>query len=155
MPYYTRVFCTSALRPSLSELELTLQQTRPRLALSSSEAGSSEEWRQAECTLGEDGELIMIECDVRGEPNSLVAEECEEFIAELGITWFSPSKRRVAKHLRRAHYVVSCQLLRGAGANGLAVSSALMQYFVSKYGGLVQSDGEGFYEGSKVVVALK
>lgn len=68
-------------------------------------------------------------------------------------------------HLQRRSYELRAQATRFTVAAQLATSDIdddgynalgyMLRYFVEHNGGMIQADGEGFYDGDEVIVALE
>jgi hypothetical protein len=50
---------------------------------------------------------------------------------------------------------VCCQLLSDIDDDGFEANGQLLDYFVDKHEGIIQADGEGFYDGRNLAVELK
>ena len=153
MPYYVRAFCNSDTVPSVSELENTLKAEYPVIRLETEDTRDGK-WENVEYYYKEGNQPVIIECNYNDGPESLVAEECEEFIEEIGSPGLSMAKRKVLDHLKETKYIISCQLLNDIDDDGYDLNGELLNIFVNKYGGLIQADGEGFYKGHKLIVEL-
>jgi DNA gyrase/topoisomerase IV subunit B len=97
---------------------------------------------------------VVVECNYNNGHESLAAEECEEFIEEIGNPGLSMGKRKALDHLKHTKYIISCQLLSDIDDDGYHLNGELLNIFVNNYGGLIQADGEGFYKGHKLIVEL-
>jgi len=155
MGYYVRAFCTSRTVPTLTEVENALRRTLPAVRFDTDDAKDSADWRNAEFYYSEARKPIVVEINVNDGPESLVVAERQEFIEEIRDLDDSGAKARVIDHLRRANYIVLCQLLGDIDESGFEANGQLLDFFVENHGGLIQADGEGFYEGTDLVVELK
>jgi hypothetical protein len=155
MGYYVRAFCTSRTVPTLTEVENALRRTLPAVRFDTDDARDSADWRNAELYYSEARGPIVLEVNVNHGPDSLVLAERQEFIEEVSNLDDSEAKARVVDHLRSVNYVVLCQLLGDIDESGFEANGELLDFFVENYGGLIQADGEGFYEGTDLVVELK
>jgi hypothetical protein len=62
----------------------------------------------------------------------------------------------VIVHLNSTRFIVACQLpSTDIDDDGFDANGEFLNYFVERCGGMIQADGEGFYEGHEVVVPLK
>ena len=86
---------------------------------------------------------------------TLVSEEIEEFLEFLEDAPDNRSRRQVEQHLRDTRFIVAAQLAGDTDDDGYDALANLLRYFVDHNGGLIQADGEGFYDGDKVIVALE
>jgi hypothetical protein len=155
MGYYVRAFCKSASVPPLVEVEASLRRTLPFVRFDTDDPRDSVRWRKAEFFYDEMKSPIVVEVSVDEGPESLLQAERQEFIDELSELDESEATARVIEHLRGAIYIVSCQLLSDIDDGGYEANGQLLDYFVANHDGLIQADGEGFYEGSELTVELK
>jgi hypothetical protein len=107
---------------------------------------NSPTWRQFEVTYKKEKGPIVVECNRDEGIDSLARAECEEFIDEVRELEESPARTRVIEHLRKARFVVCCQLLSDIDEAGFEANGQLLDYFVDTCGGMIQADGEGFYD---------
>lgn len=153
MPYYVRAFCNSDTAPTISELESTLKSEFPAIRFETEDA-LDDKWENIYYHYKEGNQPVVVDCNYNDGPDSLAAEECEEFIEEIGSPGLSMAKRKVLGHLKNTKYIISCQLLSDIDDVGYHLSGELLNIFVNKYDGLIQADGEGFYKIRKLVVEL-
>lgn len=154
MAYYVRIFCKDKSCPSLDELELSLKRDNAQIRFDSDECRTSRTWSHAEFYYKDGKDPIIVEIAINEGPESLAAMEPQEFLYEIGKPGISLAKRKVIKHLTRTHYIVSCQLLNDIDEDGYHLNGELGNYFVKNHAGLFQADGEGFYDGHKLIVEL-
>lgn len=154
MPYYTRVFCTSRHLPTLAEIGDALGRQFSHVRLEADGPFGSHAWTNAELHYAVDKQPIVLEISRNDGPDSLAAEESQEFIEEVR-SLEAASGDRICSHLEHTVAIVSCQLLGDIDDLGFDVNGELMNHFVNHCGGLVQADGEGFYQGSELVLDLK
>ena len=114
------------------------------------------------CTLREDdGAIVLaldddavavIEVNVCGD--ELFEEERDEFL-ELIEECRGRGRRKVVKAFRDASAIVAIQILFGERdvEEVLELVDPLLDWLVSNRTGLLQVDGEGFYEGRKLILA--
>ena len=154
MPYYTRVFCTSTDLPALAEIGEALRRQFSYVRFEADDPLDDEAWTNAELYYAADKQPIVLEINRNDGPDSLVAEESQEFIEEVR-SLESPAGDRICSHLENTMAILSCQLLGDIKELGFDVNGELMNHFVNHCGGLVHADGEGFYQGSELVLELK
>lgn len=154
MPYYVRAFCKSETVPGISDLENSLKTQYPAIRIETAEDRNGK-WENAQYFYKDNNEPVLLECNYNDSPESLAAEECGEFIEDIGRPGFSMAKRKVLEHLKKTRYIVCCQLLNDIDDDGYHLNGELLNIFVNQYGGLIYADGEGFYEGHKIIVELK
>lgn len=155
MGYYVRAFCISDKVPPLDEVEQTLRKTLPLVRFETEDPRDSVDWRNAELFYSDSRSPIVVEIGFDDGPESLASAERREFIDELSEIEGSAAKERVIAHLRSVKYVVCCQLLGDIDEEGFEANGQFLDYFVGNHRGLIQADGEGFYEGTDLAVELK
>ena len=156
MGYYLRAFCTSADLPPLGRVLEWAAAQGVSLALESSSPGAlgSAGWREAELRYKPGRQPLVVDVGRAGE-DGLVAEEVEEFIELLTGVEESAEKRKVLAHLRASRAVVGAQLLSDVDDEGYDAVGVFLGFFVEHCGGMVQADGEGFYEDDRLIVRLE
>ena len=155
MGYYLRVFCNSDTVPSVASLQGALHAAAPALRLHTDDPTDSSHWENAELRYKDGKEPILIEVNRNDGADSLAAEEIGEFAAEVRALPQSSATARVLEHLRASHYTVCCRLLTDIDDDGFVANDQLMDYFILNHDGMVQADGEGFYDGAELLVELK
>ena len=153
MPYYTRVFCTSENTPTLAKIGEVIGQQFNHLRFETDDPLESDAWTNAELFYDPNRGPIVLEIYRNDGPDSLAAEESQEFIEEVRSADL-PASDRICAHLEKTTAILSCQLLSDINDAGFDVNGELMNYFVAHCGGLVQADGEGFYDGPDLVLEL-
>ena len=100
---------------------------------------------------------ILADCNRDdGTDESLMREEIAEFVEFIGEPGQSATKRRVLEHLAATKFVVACQLpTSDLEDDGFDANDEFLGFFVEHCGGMIQADGEGFYDRDEVIVALK
>ena len=74
---------------------------------------------------------------------------------QIGAAGKNKVKKRVLDHLKATRFIIALRLPKadmddaGWDANG-----QILTYFLDHCGALIQADGEGFYEGSKLILEL-
>jgi hypothetical protein len=157
--YYVRVFCTTGEPPAMApvldfarqqgsvvNLDSNLNETDP----------ASANWQQVGVLYRSGKSPILLEVNRDDGEESLLREEIEEFLEFLEDAPSSKDRKRVEQHLRETTFTVAAQLdtsdIDDEGYNALG---NVLRYFVQHNGGMIQADGEGFYDGTKVMVALE
>lgn len=172
MSYYVRAFCTASEVPDLATIQSWLRERGaaaviddPNHAVEAAQAGVSKppvldlqtsDWEQV-AVVYRTGKLpILAECNRDdGTDESLLRQELEEFIELIGQPGSSAPKKRVLEHLHSTKFVIACQLPSSdIEDDGYDANGDFLSYFVEQCGGMIQADGEGFYEGAKVIVKL-
>lgn len=159
---YLRVFCTKEENPSVNEIFkwTKLQGYNLRVDKSYNEVEpTSKNWNEV-AVIGEDGNRVFIAEVDRESKNeeSIMKEEVQEFLELMKELEDVPAENRakVKKHLNETKYIVAIQVTGDdLGEEGDNAVSVFLQYFVVNCGGMVQEDGEGFYEGDKLIVEME
>lgn len=154
MGYYVRAFCKSDKVPTIAELENNLKSNYPQVHLDTPDTRDGV-WKTVEYHYKEGKEPISVECNINNGDDSLAAEECREFIEEIGNPGISPAKHKVLAHLKNTKYIISSQLLSDIDQDGYHLNGEFLKLFVQNQNGLIQADGEGFYQNSKIIVKIK
>lgn len=108
-------------------------------------------WEQAEIVYKSDRQPFVAELNT----GELLREELEEFFEFLEDVADSPEKQKVLDHLEQSKAVVAAQLLGDVDDDGYTAAGTFLTYFVEHAGGLIQADGEGFYEGDRLIVEVE
>lgn len=156
MGYYVRCFCTGSTVPTLDEVLLILKSKglHVRCGVEMPAMLKSPEWTNCDLEYKAGNNSILVECNRSDGEESLGREECAEFIGMLLELEESPGRDKAIEHLRQAKFVIACQLPADIDDDGFIVNGEFLAYFVNFCGGMVQADGEGFYEGSTLLVEL-
>jgi len=160
MGYYVRAFCTSETIPTIANVLGWLEKRGRRLELDKGMSAVDEdsiEWEQLALVYRRGKLPILAECNRDdGSPESLMQQEIGEFLDSIGRPGPSLAKQRVISHLKKTRYIIACQLpTSDIDDDGYDSNADFLNYFVENCGGMIQADGEGFYEGSKLIVRLK
>jgi hypothetical protein len=83
------------------------------------------------------------------------SEEIQEFIEFLNDVNESAEKAKVLAQLRGTRAVVSAQLLSDIDDDGYHAVGIFLSFFVAHCDGMIQADGEGFYEDDRTIVELE
>jgi hypothetical protein len=156
--YYIRAFCVATLVPPLREpiewarrrgIELEISPDSGAVNLDDSD------WERVHLFYKEGKRPLILECNRDdGSAACLAREEVQEFLSFLLDVEASPVKRRVEQHLKETKVIISAQLLSDIDDDGYNAVGELLKFFVEQNGGMIQADGEGFYEGNEVVLPL-
>jgi hypothetical protein len=149
MAYFLRAFCTSPDLPELRDVLDWAESQGIDLSIAAPDL-DVRDWHQIEVVYKSERQPFVVEADT----GEMVEEEVEEFIELLDEAEDSPAKEMVAAHLQNTRTVVAAQLLADVDDDGYAAVGVFLQYFVERYGGLIQADGEGFYEGDQLIVDM-
>lgn len=151
MSYYLRAFCTSAELPSPSEVLAWVGSQGIQVEVED----LPDDWNcdDIPITYKPDKQPFLLELNVRSGQDSLCEEEIEEFIELLDDVEDSKKRKRVLEHLQATEFVAACQLLTSdLDDDGYDAAGTVMHYFVEHCGGMVQADGEGFYDGENLLI---
>jgi hypothetical protein len=162
MGYYVRAFCTASMSPPLG---MVLNALAARGIVLAADAVPPEDlrasdWEEVSLGFGPHKRPFVVTCDRETSAGqTLVREEVQQFIEFLQDAPPSPARKRVVDHLRATRFIVACRFPAAAAADdlegGCAAGRAFLSYFVAHCGGLVQADGEGFYEGDQIILAVE
>jgi hypothetical protein len=161
MGYYVRAFCTASVPPPLQAVLDAHSARGVSLAADTPpEDLRAPDWEEVALALGPGQPPVIVTCDRETTPGpTLMREEVQQFIEFLQDAPPSPARKRVVDHLRATRFIVACRLPGTASADdqagGCAAGRAFLSYFVTHCGGLVQADGEGFYEGDRLLLAVE
>lgn len=96
---------------------------------------------------------FTVELNTKEGDDSLAAQEIAEFLEALqGMMKKSCKRDRVIEHLQQTRFVVACRIPTDAGFHAVDV---FLAYFLVHAGGMVQADGQDFYEMGKSIVELE
>jgi len=172
MGYYVRASCTDPQVPQLAAIQQWLRERssaavldEPNHAVEAARAGiaktpilalNSSAWEQV-AVVYKAGKLpILAECNRdTGTADSLLRQEIDEFIELIEDAAPKGVKERVVKHLQASKVVIACQLpTSDIDDDGYQANGEFLAFFSTHCGGMIQADGEGFYEGSKLLLPL-
>jgi hypothetical protein len=162
MAYYLRAFCTSDQVPTLAAVLNWVKERGVTLTVNPADipdGGDTTEWGMTPSRFyyAEGKEPFLVELNRRDSDDSIAAQEINEFLGMLEEVKKTPRKRNdVMKHLRDSKFVVACQVptadIDDAGFHAIDV---FLAYFLVHSGGMVQADGQGFYDMGKLIVELE
>jgi len=155
MGYYTRVFCKIDKKPAIRQVLDHVNKLGYKVKSNLVDGEQNKfDWKDFELFYKSDKIPILVESNNIDDEYGLAKEEIEEFldeIGEAGILAFN--KKRVVRHLQATKYIVVTQLpTSDIDDEGYNVNSELLKFFVDNYEGVIQADGEGFYEGTKLII---
>jgi hypothetical protein len=153
MGYFVRVFCKSETIPAFSILNKFLSAINSGYKLDGTVDDSNNNWTDFEFHYKESKMPILVELNWTDEEGSVGKDELEEFLETIGSPGLSLRKRKVIKHLKHTKYIICSQLATSDIDNdGYIANSELLKLFVDNYQGMLQADGEGFYDKNKIIV---
>ena len=157
MGYYVRVFCTVGEPPVLRPVLTHAAKRGSTVTLDPqvSSSGLDNAWDQVG-VLYKAGRLpILLEINREDADQALMKEEIEEFMDLLQDSPKNADRERVERHLRETKFTVAAQLATDdIDDDGYNALGNVLTYFVEHHGGMIQADGEGFYDGEKVIVEV-
>jgi hypothetical protein len=99
---------------------------------------------------------VRIEISRRDDDDDLFGEELAEFQELVADSPPSEARERVLDHLRRTLAIVALELKPAAlDEAGHAAAEAIAQDVATACRGIVHADGEGFYEGTTLVLETR
>ncbi|OGH80330.1 MAG: hypothetical protein A3I29_04600 [Candidatus Magasanikbacteria bacterium RIFCSPLOWO2_02_FULL_44_11] len=160
MAYYIRAFCTSNDLPPLNAVVDYIQNQGVTVNIHEDFKDgdpASKNWEEVGLVYKKDKLPFLVEVNRDdGSNNCLYREEINEFKMLLQEINDSPEKKKILEHLSNSKYIIASQIPTadfdddGYNANGF-----FLEYFVKNCGGMIQADGEGFYEGHNLIVELE
>ena len=156
MAYYFRAFCTAEQAPSLAEV---LGWVRERGVTLQASPAELEQWGRAPVPLkyAQDATPFYAELNRNTGADSLCAQEASEFAEMVGEVKKAPRTRaRILQHLQDTKYIVACRIDDPAGFSdaGWHAIDVLLAYFIVHSNGMIQADGQGFYEKGEIALEL-
>lgn len=157
LSYYTRIFCRAAEKPTVTAILEHLETVLDfdiSTNLSPEEAGSGA-WTTFELHYDEDRLPVLVECNYVSEDET-AREEIAEFIEQIeDIVGADENSGKVITHLRATCFIIACQLpVSDIDDDGYDANGELMNFVATNCDGLIQADGEGFYDGEKLLIPL-
>jgi len=158
MGNYIRAFCVSEEVPPITKVVqwLATKDVQVRVENGDPMKMQSRGWEQVSL-IYKDGKLpIIARCtrtDAKG--NGSANEELRGFIEQVGAVGKNKTKKRVVDHLKQTRFIVSLRLPKGdMDDEGWDANGQILTYFLDHCGALIHADGEGFYEGSKLILEM-
>jgi len=156
MAYYLRVFCTNGDPPVLRDLlEFAAERGTPlTIDPEAAAAIDTDRLSSVDVRYKADKGPLVIELNRDTGPDSLAHEEVAEFLELVEDARNDERRRQVEQHLRATTFIVAEQLLGDIDDDGYNAAGNVLNFFVERHGGMIQSDGEGFYDGQDVILDL-
>ena len=160
MAYCIRAFCTSNDLPPLNKVINYAENQGIKLNIHKDFIGvdpNSINWEQVGLTYKTEKLPFLVEINRDdGSADCLCKQEVMEFKRFLEDTNDSPEKKKVFQHLSNTRYIVVSQIpTSDFDDDGYNANGDFLEYFVKNHGGMIQADGEGFYEGHNLIVKLR
>lgn len=155
MGYYTRVFCSSKIKPKVHLLIEYLTENGHTVWTNPKEL--EDDWTDFELMYDSERLPLLIELNEKGNSDGLAEQELTEFFEFIGKgNIFELNKKKVITHLNRTEYIVCIQLPTSDIIDeGYDVNGNLMSYIETNFSGMTQADGEGFYLNNKLLLKLE
>ncbi len=157
MAYLMRVFCTSGSPPALDDIFDWVSRRGTRLWIDDRVPNvdpASVSWEQA--AIGYRQGKTPFLAEVNHTSDSDAKEEVEEFTELLADVPDTPHRRNVLSRLERTTFIVANQIPTvDFEDDGYDAAGEFMLFFVEHNGGIIQADGEGFYDGQELIVELE
>jgi hypothetical protein len=159
MAYYLRVFCTAGKPPPLRPVLEHAIRRGSKVSLDATVNATSLDdptWRQVGIAYKRGRQPFLLEVNRDDGPDSLVRREVDEFLEFVEDAPDDAHRRRVEDRLRATTFVVAAEVpTSDMDGDGYDALGDVLTYFVDHNGGMIQADGEGFYEGTDIIVPLE
>jgi hypothetical protein len=173
MGYYVRAFCTGQQVPQLATIQHWLRKhgsaavlDDPNHAVEMTHAGGSggpildlhtSDWEQVAVAYKSGKLPILVECNRDdGTHESLLHQEISEFVDLIANADPIAAGETVLRHLEATRFIVACQLpTSDIDDDGYEANGRFLAFFVERCGGIIQADGEGFYQGGDLILPLE
>jgi len=164
MGNYIRAFCVGEEVPSVTKLVqwLATKDVAVKMQDGDPMKMQSRGWEQVSLIYKEGKLPIIARCtrtDEKGNGSASGADsardELKQFIEQIGAVGKNKTKKRVVDHLKATRFIVALRLPKGDMDDaGWDANGQILTYFLDHCGALIQADGEGFYEGSKLILEM-
>jgi len=161
MGNYIRAFCVGEEVPPITKVVQWLASRDVHVKVENGDPMKmqSRGWEQVSLIYKEGKLPIIARCmraDAKGNGTDADAgSELKSFIERIGAVGKNKTKKRVVDHLKATRFIVALRLPKGDMDDaGWDANGQILTYFLDHCGALIQADGEGFYEGSKLILEL-
>ncbi len=158
MPYFTRVFCRSESTPPLQVvLDAAGASGIPLVTAATPSCVDvhTETWTEVELLYNRERGPLVVECNRDNSiSDSLVREECAEFMEDVELHAQYDVAAAVVAHLQATRTIIAIQLLFDINDSGYEANGFLLSYFAETCDGLIQADGEGIYDGGELLIPM-
>jgi hypothetical protein len=161
MGNYIRAFCVGEEVPPITKVVqwLGTRDVHVKVADGDPMKMQSRGWEQVSLVYKEGKLPIIARCtrtDAKASAGSDSAgDELKMFIERIGAPGKNKVKKRVVDHLKATRFIVALRLPKGDMDDaGWDANGQILTYFLDHCGALIQADGEGFYEGSKLILEM-
>jgi len=158
MGNYIRAFCVGEEVPPVTKVVQWLATRDVHLKVADGDPlkMQSRGWDQVSLIYKEGKLPIIARCmrtDAKADASA--ADELKDFIERVGQPGKNKVKKRVLDHLKATRFIVALRLPKGDMDDaGWDANGQILTYFLDHCGALIQADGEGFYEGAKLILEL-
>lgn len=157
MAYWMRVFCTSGSPPRLEDVFDWVSGRGPNLWIDHRVTDAelaSDSWEQAAIGYRQGKTPFLTEVNHSSDPDA--RQEIAEFAESVEDVPDTSQRRRVLDHLERTIFIVGNQIpTSDFEDDGYHAVGEFMRFFLEHNGGMIQADGEGFYEGEQLILPLE
>jgi hypothetical protein len=156
MGYYLRAFCKKLPVPTVGELFATAERAGIHLALHErSEERDIFERNWEYFSVRYDPTRRPIDVDVTKSHEDLFVGEIDDFRRAVLQIQSSPATHRVLDTIDRTKFIVAIQIFTDITDHGRNAYGLLLQHLIDLCDAMVQADGEGFYEGGRLLLPVK
>ena len=151
MAYYLRVFCAS--RESATISDIVESAAADGVSLRPEGGGASTDPLSAVALVyAADRPPLVLELERDAEAVEEEADELVEAVADVGP---SAAAERVLARLRATKMIAAIQIPSSVADDATYdAAGSLVRYFAENRNGLIQADGEGFYEGTELILPV-
>jgi hypothetical protein len=158
MGYYVRAFCGKGEVPTIQQI-LDWVKDRGCILnlLDKTEVDvNSSDWLQFEVEYKSGNKPIIVECTRDdGCEGCLFREEVNDFLESIDSPDLPSSKLKVIEHLKSSKFTIVNQLLSDLDDDGFNANGHILSFFINNNDAIIQADGEGFYEGEKLILPME
>ncbi len=157
MGNYIRAFCVGEEVPPITKVVqwLATREVHLKVADGDPMRMQSRGWEQVSLIYKEGKLPIIARCTRVDGKDPSAGDEVKDFIQRIGAVGKNKAKKRVVEHLKATRFVIALRLPKGDMDDaGWDANGQILTYFLDHCGALIQADGEGFYEGSKLILEL-
>ena len=155
MSYFMRAFCRAGEAPSVASLVHYLESQWLDVHVESSSGAKHEICRQVIFRYKPEKSPLVVDCIWPEPDEDLLGREINEFLETIGPPGISVAKRRVIRHLKQSKFILAIRLPSDVDSAGFQISDAILRYCKDHCKALIQADGEGFYQGTKLILSLQ
>ncbi len=157
MGCYVRAFCAAKQTPTINTVLQSLRQAGYNFTPHVDDPSELDSplWQKFELQYNEAKNPIVVECNRDDVKECLARAEIKDFVETIALLENAPAKGTVIDRLNKTRFIICCQLLSDIDEDGFEANGLFLHYFVERCDGMIQADGEGFYEGTDLLLPLK